>query len=94
MVARQRAANQPLRCVRGLVWPCGSGAWWRGCVMAALLPDEEAMLVLLSIGPLSRVPKLHRGTVQRLASMGLAARMGSIWYPTRRGLAEIGCRLH
>lgn len=59
-----------------------------------LRPDEEAMLVLLSMEPLSRVPDLHVKTARRLADLGLAIARNGCWYPTGRGLERVGHRVH
>ena len=59
-----------------------------------LRPDEEAMLVLLSMEPLSQIPDLHVKTARRLADLGLAIAQGGCWYPTGPGLERVGYRVH
>lgn len=59
-----------------------------------LRPDEEAMLVLLSMEPLSQVPDMHVKTARRLVALGLAIARDGRWYPTGRGLERVGYRVH
>ena len=62
--------------------------------MFALNDNEMAMLELLVMKPLSRVPPYPDMLARRLRRQGLTALRNGIWYPTRKGIGLTGRALH
>ena len=62
--------------------------------MYQLERNEQALLELLAIEPVSMIPRIHRLLVDRLAERGLAMKQGARWYVTAAGLKFLGRVLH
>jgi hypothetical protein len=62
--------------------------------MDQLKRNEQSLLELLAIEPLSMVPPIHRSLVDRLAERGLTMKQGARLYVTAAGLRFVGRVLH
>jgi hypothetical protein len=52
-----------------------------------LTSNEQALLEVAALQPISIIPQMHRSLAERLAEQGLLRRQGELWVPTVDGLA-------
>ena len=62
--------------------------------MSDLNNHEYAMLVLLTMQPLSVIPPMYMPLISQLSTRGLTVRKDAQWYPTATALRIVGHTLH